>query len=191
MAYEPPVAVYDACVLYPFHLRNLLVQCAADRLVSARWSEAIHEEWMRNLAAKNPALPPGALTRTHKLLNKLLPEANLEGYEGYIETVKLKDLDDRHAVAAGIAAGASLIATWNVRDFPAGELARHGLRPQTPDALPMDLYAVIPDVTVAVAADARRNLTKSGLEALEFVQALDRQGLRRFAAVLNGRLRDL
>lgn len=64
MAYEPPVAVYDACVLYPFHLRNLLVQCAAERLIAARWSEAIHEEWMWNLAAKNPTLPPDALTRT-------------------------------------------------------------------------------------------------------------------------------
>ncbi len=191
MAYKPPVAVYDACVLYPFHLRNLLVQCAADRLVSARWSEAIHEEWMRNLAAKNPALPPGALARTHKLLNELLPEANVEGYEQYIETVQLRDLDDRHVVAAGIAAGASLIVTWNVRDFPAAELARHGLRKQTPDALLMDLYAAIPDVTVAAAANARRNLTKTGLPALEFVQALDRQRLHRFAAVLNGRLRDL
>ncbi len=191
MAYKPPVAVYDACVLYPFHLRNLLVQCAADKLVSARWSDEIHEEWMRNLAAKNPALPPGALTRTHMLLNALLPEANVTGYEGYIETVRLKDPDDRHVVAAGIAAGASLIVTWNVRDFPAGELARQGLRPQTPDALLMDLYSAIPDVTVAAAANARRNLTKSGLSALEFVEALGRQGLRRFAAVLNGRLRDL
>jgi hypothetical protein len=36
MACRPPVAVYDAGVLYPFHLRNLLVQCAADRLVDAR-----------------------------------------------------------------------------------------------------------------------------------------------------------
>ena len=44
MAFEPLVAVYDACVLYPFHLRNLLVQCAVDRLVEARWTNEIHEE---------------------------------------------------------------------------------------------------------------------------------------------------
>lgn len=36
MAFEPPVAVYDSCVLYPFDLRNLLVQFAFDRLVEAR-----------------------------------------------------------------------------------------------------------------------------------------------------------
>src|SRR5690348_1235531 len=28
MASKPPFAVYDACVLYPFHLRNTLIQCA-------------------------------------------------------------------------------------------------------------------------------------------------------------------
>ena len=35
MASNPPVAVYDACVLYPFHLRNILIQCAFDGLVEA------------------------------------------------------------------------------------------------------------------------------------------------------------
>ena len=51
MDYKPTIAIYDACVLYPFHLRNLLVQCGVDRLVEARWTDAIHDEWIRNLAA--------------------------------------------------------------------------------------------------------------------------------------------
>ena len=36
MASKAPVAVYDACVLYPFHLRNVLIQCAFDGLVDTR-----------------------------------------------------------------------------------------------------------------------------------------------------------
>jgi len=32
MAFEPSVAVFDACILYPFHLRNILIQLAVDRL---------------------------------------------------------------------------------------------------------------------------------------------------------------
>jgi hypothetical protein len=50
MASNPPVAVYDACVLYPFHLRNILIQCVFDGLVEARRTDDIHDEWMRNLA---------------------------------------------------------------------------------------------------------------------------------------------
>lgn len=50
MASNPPIAVYDACVLYPFHLRNILIQCAVDGLVEARWTDDIHDDWTRNLA---------------------------------------------------------------------------------------------------------------------------------------------
>jgi hypothetical protein len=31
MAFEPSIAVFDACILYPFHLRNVVVQPAVDR----------------------------------------------------------------------------------------------------------------------------------------------------------------
>ena len=54
MAFEPSIAVFDACVLYPFHLRNILVQAAVDRLVQARWTDKIHEEWIRSLASRYP-----------------------------------------------------------------------------------------------------------------------------------------
>lgn len=64
MAFKPPVAVYDACVLYPFHLRNVLVQCAFDGLVEARWTDDIHGEWIRNLAANTPTLPIERLVAT-------------------------------------------------------------------------------------------------------------------------------
>ena len=35
MASKPPVAVYGACVLYRFHLRNVLIQSAFGGLVEA------------------------------------------------------------------------------------------------------------------------------------------------------------
>ena len=56
MPLNPQVAIYDACVLYPFHLRNLLIQCAVDRLVDARWTDGIRDEWIRNLIANTPEL---------------------------------------------------------------------------------------------------------------------------------------
>jgi hypothetical protein len=190
MAYRPPVAVYDACVLYLFHLRNLL-QCAVDRLVQARWTDEIHDEWIRNLVADRPALSSDALRRTRDLMNHVLPEANVTGRQRHVETVRIGDPDDRHVVAAAIEAGASLVVTWNVRDFPVGELARHGLRRETPDMLMMALYQELPAVVVATAARARNNLTRSGTAAVEFVQALDRQGLHRFAQTMGPHLADL
>jgi hypothetical protein len=191
MAYKPPVAIYDACVLYPFHLRNLLVQCAVDRLVDARWSDGIHDEWIRNLATNNPSVSIDRLHATRDLMNAVLPDARVSDYEHHIPTIDLPDADDRHVVAAAIVAGASLIVTWNGRDFPVKELARHQLRRQTPDLFLMNLYDAVPDVVVAATANARRNLRKSRISAVEFIKTLERQKLRKFAAAMNGYLSDL
>src|ERR1017187_10384774 len=48
---DPSLVIFDACVLYPFHLRNIVEQIAADRLVDARWKDEIYDEWIRNLVA--------------------------------------------------------------------------------------------------------------------------------------------
>ncbi|MEE4639714.1 MAG: hypothetical protein V2J42_13330 [Wenzhouxiangella sp.] len=46
------VVVYDACVLYPAPLRDFLVRLATTNLFAARWTDQIHEEWIRNVLAK-------------------------------------------------------------------------------------------------------------------------------------------
>jgi predicted nucleic acid-binding protein len=133
MAFEPSVAVFDACILYPFHLRNVVIQAAVDRVVEARWTDEIHNEWIRNLAASARTIPIERLQNTRRRMNEALPTATVNGYEDQIPVVNLPDPNDRHVVAAGITAGASLILTWNLRHFPAKELKRFGLRRETPD----------------------------------------------------------
>ena len=124
MASNPPVAVYDACVLYPFHLRNILIQCAFDGLVEARWTDDRHDEWMRNLATKTPGLFIDRLEATRHRMNAVLPEAVVADYRPFIADLTLPDPDDRHVLAAAIAGKASVIVTWNLKDFPARNLLR-------------------------------------------------------------------
>jgi hypothetical protein len=191
MAFEPSVAVFDACILYPFHLRNILVQAAVDRLIEARWTDKIHDEWIRNLASDAPAIPAERLQTTRRLMNEVLPGATVGGYEDIILTVSLPDPDDRHVVAAAIAAGASVILTWNLRDFPAKALAEHGLRSQTPDAFLAELYDEAPDLTVDSLANARRNLNKSRVSASDFVDILGNQNLNQLVTRLKKHLTNL
>ena len=61
---HPVTAVYDANVLYPAPLRDLFIRLAQAGLVRARWTEAIHDEWVRNVLKDNPALSPDRLART-------------------------------------------------------------------------------------------------------------------------------
>ena len=131
MAYDPPIVVYDANVLYPFHLRNLLIQCAVDRLVAARWTDETHEEWIRALTANVATLDRDRLLRTRDLMNRALPEANVTGYARHLPGITLPDPNDRHVVAAAVECGASLIVTWNTKDFPARGLRPHRLRKQS------------------------------------------------------------
>jgi len=191
MGFEPPVVVYDACVLYPVHTRNLLTQCAVDRLVEARWTDAIHDEWIRSLAASTPSVPIERLHRIRDLMNRVLPGASLRNYEHHIAGLDLPDPDDQHVVAAAIAAGATRIVTWNLRDFPGNALSGHGLRAQTPDDLLMDLYDSIPEALAASTAKARQNLRRSLTPPVAFLDALSRQGLVRFASTIRGHLADL
>lgn len=44
--------VYDACVLYPAPLRDLLMHLAMADLYSAKWSDDIHNEWITSVLKK-------------------------------------------------------------------------------------------------------------------------------------------
>ena len=79
-------------------------------------------------------IPIKPIQITRKLMNDALPDAKVTGYGAHLEAITLPDPDDRHVVAAAIAAGASVILTWNLRDFPTRELKKHGLVRQNPDA---------------------------------------------------------
>jgi len=191
MAFEPAVVIFDACILYPFHLRNIVVQIAVDRLVDARWTDEIHDEWIRNLAANVASIPVERLQITRHLMKDALPHAMVSAYQGHICAVTLPDPNDRHVVAAGIAGGASVILTWNLRDFPVRELKKHGLRRQTPDAFIVDLYDTVPDLTLASLANARRNLSNSRVSASGFVDILKNQKLTHLADRIAKHLADL
>jgi hypothetical protein len=191
MAFEPAVAVFDACILYPFHLRNILVQAAVDGLVEARWTDEIHNEWIRSLAVRRPAIPLVQLQKVHRLLDDLLPAARVTKYEHHVAAANLPDPDDRHVVAAAMAAGAAVILTWNLRDFPVKELKKFGLHRETPDAFLSGLYDDVPELMIASLANARRNLTKTQVSAADFPGVLTRQRLFQLAKQVQKHLHDL
>ncbi|MCG5511512.1 PIN domain-containing protein [Ectothiorhodospira lacustris] len=126
------VVVYDACVLYPAPLRDLLMRLAISGLYAARWTEQIHDEWTRNLLKKRTELAD-ALPRTVGLMNQAVPDALVTGHEPLIPALQLPDPDDRHVLAAAIRAGAQLIITFNLKDFPTDTLASFGVEAVHPD----------------------------------------------------------
>jgi hypothetical protein len=184
MASEPPVSVYDACVLYPFHLRNVLVQCAFDGLVDARWTDEIHAEWMRNLAANSPGTSRTRLEATRDLMKAALPDADVAGYEDLIPGLSLPDPDDRHVLAAAIAGKASLIVTWNLKHFPTAGLRPYGVAPISPDDFLVGLHSTYRNELIASVKRACLNLRKTLPQVDEFIDALEAQELKGFSVIL-------
>ena len=82
-------------------------------------------------------------------MNAVLPEAGVADYRPLIANLTLPDPDDRHVLAAAIAGQASVIVTWNLKDFPARHLLVRGVISRSPDDFLTDLHATFPDALIS------------------------------------------
>lgn len=185
------VVVYDANVLYPAHLRDLLMRLAVGGLVRAHWSDQIHEEWMRNVHADYPDITWEDLEYTRSEMDRALPDACVDGHHSLIQDLTLPDPDDRHVLAAAIHADADYIVTFNLSDFPEARLNPHGLEAISPDELASILVDRVPEQVLEMAARHRASLRKPPLSPSEYLQALRNGGLEETADWLEVRRDDL
>ena len=93
------------------------MQLAVEGLVAARWTDAIHDEWIRSVAHTGD-VSRARLLATRDLMKSVLSEADVQDYERHVGAITLPDSNDRHVLAAAIEAHASIILTWNLRHFP-------------------------------------------------------------------------
>lgn len=175
-------AVYDANVLFPAPLRDLFIRIAQAGLVKARWTETIHDEWMRNVLKDYPHLSSERLARTRALMNETVRDCLVTGYENLIPSLKLPDPDDRHVLAAAICAGASVIVTRNLKDFPGASTARFGIEALSPDVFLLGLIEIAPDMVCAAVKRQREGLRNPPKPAEALLATLEAQGLAQSVA---------
>ncbi len=170
------IVVFDACVLYPAPLRDFLLRLAISGLFSAKWSEQIHDEWMRNLSKSRPEIAD-KLPRTKELMNKALPDALVTGFESLISGLELPDQDDRHVLAVAIQSGAQEIITFNLKDFPHKILKTYGIKAIHPDAFIENQLDLHQGTVIATAKQHRAALKNPIKSANEYLDTLSSQGL--------------
>jgi predicted nucleic acid-binding protein len=177
-------ALYDACVLYPAPLRDLLMQLAMLDLFRAKWSNAIHDEWITAVLRERKDLKRAQLERTRNLMNAHARDCLVEDFEALIPALELPDPDDRHVLAAAIRGRADVIVTYNLADFPPAALAPYAIEAQHPDEFLGHLADLCPEAVCFAAKCIRARLKNPVLSPDDYLDALVRQRLPQTVAFL-------
>ena len=112
----------------------------------------------------------------------------MQGYEALVQSVHLPDENDRHVLAAAIHAKASIIVTFNLRDFPPKPLHPHEIEALHPDDFIMRLIALDAPGVAEAARLHRARLRHPPKSAEEYLQTLEAQGLIKTVLHLKGHI---
>jgi predicted nucleic acid-binding protein len=116
------VVLADANVLYSRVLRDYLFYAADQEIIVITWSSQILAEVTEHLEQNVAGFDRGAGERLVRAMNRAFPFAEVEPGEDHwrvLADVALPDEDDRHVLAAALAADATVLCTSNTKDFPA------------------------------------------------------------------------
>lgn len=131
-----------------------------------------------------PDLTRAQVDRTSELMDRAIPDGLVEGYEALVAGLALPDPDDRHVLAAAIRCGASVIVTFNERDFPTEMLAPYGIESQHPDEFVDNLLDLDAAAVVSAAQHQRAQLKNPPMDVDRYLDILLRQGLVQTTKVL-------
>jgi hypothetical protein len=101
-----------------------------------------------------------------------------------VKGLTLPDMNDRHVLAAAIRCNASVIVTFNQKDFPCTELEPFGIEAQHPDEFVENLFDLDPAAVVAAAQRQRKQLKMPPMDVSTYLDLLLRQGMVQSSKVL-------
>jgi predicted nucleic acid-binding protein len=175
-------ALYDACVLFPANLRSLLMWLAVENVFRAKWSDDIHEEWMRNAVASYPDFTREKAEKVRDQMNLHVEECLVTDFHSLIPSLVLPDPDDRHVLAAAIVGRADVIVTFNLVDFPEPALEPFGIEVQHPDDFVTHVFDLFPEAACHAVKCHRASMKKRSRTAEEYAEMVERVGLPKTAA---------
>ncbi|MFI5838650.1 PIN domain-containing protein [Catenuloplanes sp. NPDC051500] len=185
------VVLADANVLYSRVLRDFLLYAADQEIIAVAWSSQILAEATEHLMANVAGFDHAAAQRLTAAMNNAFPYAEVEPTEEHwrvLEGLPLPDEDDRHVLAASLAAEATVLCTSNTKDFPAQIAEGLGFEVLSPDQL-ISRLIVEHETRMLVAHHTAVSSLKNATDA-STITALERAGAPT-AATLIAQLLDL
>jgi predicted nucleic acid-binding protein len=173
----------DANVLYSRVLRDYLLYAADREIIAISWSPKIIAEATEHLRSNVAGFDDAAAARLEAAMNRAFPFAEIEPGEEHfrmLADISLPDEDDRHVLAAALAAEATILCTSNTKDFPETVVKAFGIDVATPDQLLIQLITEDEQQMIAVHRTAVQSLP--GATDASTVAALRRAGAATAAA---------
>jgi predicted nucleic acid-binding protein len=174
-------ALFDANVLLPTVLREILLAVARAGLYQPLWSARILEEWAR--AAARQGLEAEARGEI-ALLRANWPKAELPPAPEIEARLWLPDKDDIHVLASAVAGEAGVLVTENGKDFPRAELSNWGVRRQSADEFLLACLERDPDAVSAAVRGVHAQAQAMAGEEIALRALLKRVRLPRLGKAL-------
>ena len=171
--------VLDASVLVPGFLSNFLLWMADADLFRAKWTDDIHQEWMRG-RRKRYGHEQTVLDARRNVMDTGFPDSLVTDYDSLIDGLSLPDKDDRHVLAAAIKCGANAIVTSNLKHFPTHMLAPFNLVAISQDDFVLDqiyLTASTPRIVATAIIRHKKSLSKTRTTWRQYFDAMGNPGV--------------
>ena len=175
------VVFLDANVLVPITLTNVLLTANEEGLFQAHWSPEVVEEAVDAIADIRPGIPEASIRRRFDAMNSAFEDGLVSGDSKVLASLNLPDPDDRHVVAAAIAAEATIILTENLKDFPEAVLKPFGLVAMTPDQFLSSLLKENGSIVADVIRRVAQTLVRPPRSVEDILIALERTHVTQFA----------
>lgn len=152
-------------------------------LFKARWTDCIHDEWIRNVEI-NRQIPRKKLEKVRDKMDENVLDAKIYDYEYLIPSLELPDDNDRHVLAAAIHSKSDAIVTFNLKDFPKEYLKNFDIELIHPDEFIIYQFEFDEGEVLKSFKNQRANLKHPELGTDEFIDCLYKQQLPQTASLL-------
>ena len=146
-------------------------------MYQAKWTTQIIGELTNALLRDREDLTTEQMDHLAERLSVATRDCLVEGYEALIPSFELPDPHDRHVLAAAVRAGAQVIVTANLKDFPEEELAPFGIEAQSADDFVLFAIDLNQAKVVGAIHEQAAALKSPPLSADELLDALEACGL--------------
>ena len=169
----------DACVLYPNLVREIVLRMAEAGLFRPAWTPRVLAEWRIAVARDGGLAAESTVDAIVARMAATFPGGSVTPDPAVEQSLDLPDPADTHVLAGAIAAGAGVLLTFNMRDFPVRRLAAHGITPRHPDGFLWELFSKEPEATGQAIRETAADVGRTDPDAIRRV--LKRAHLPRLA----------